>query len=67
MLNASSPRIEPVLPAEWDKPVLDALDVFPSGKAFVLSAWNGRGVLAGGVNSLGSMLHHPVLAQERAA
>ncbi len=63
MLNASSPRIAPLLPAEWDKPVLDALDAFPSGKAFVLSAWNGRGVLAGGANGLGSMLHHPVLAQ----
>lgn len=63
MPNAPTPRIKPLLPSEWDAPVLDALDAFPSGKAFVLSAWNAGKGLAGGANGLGAMLHHPVLTR----
>lgn len=63
MPNAPKPRIEPLLPSQWDATVLDALDAFPSGKAFVLSAWNAGQVLAGGVNGLGTMVHHPVLTK----
>jgi 4-carboxymuconolactone decarboxylase len=63
MPNAPTPRIKPLLPSEWDADVLDALDAFPSGKAFVLSAWNAGQGLAGGSNGLGAMVHHPVLAR----
>lgn len=63
MPNAPKPRIQPLLPSDWDASALDALDAFPSGKAFVLNAWNAGQGPAGGTNGLGTMVHHPALTK----
>jgi alkylhydroperoxidase family enzyme len=57
-----NPRISPVLPAEWDGEVLEALSAFPNGRDFVLSRHR-IGEAAGGMNALGTMLRHPALAK----
>jgi 4-carboxymuconolactone decarboxylase len=60
-MNEPTPRISPVLPADWDAVALDALTAFPSGRDFVLARWQ-TGV-AQGMNGLGTMLRHPALAK----
>jgi alkylhydroperoxidase family enzyme len=61
MMSESTPRIAPVLPSEWDAPIYDALSAFPSGRDFVLARWQTGS--AQGMNGLGAMLRHPVLAK----
>jgi 4-carboxymuconolactone decarboxylase len=61
MPNQFPPRMSPLLPAEWDADVLDAMSVFPSARDFVLShhqSTDGRGV-----NGVGIILRHPALAK----
>jgi 4-carboxymuconolactone decarboxylase len=60
-MNQPEPRIQPVLPPDWDAPVLDALSVFPSGRDFVLSKYKEGGVR--GMHGLGVMLGYPALAK----
>lgn len=60
-MNDLEPRIQPVLPPDWDAPVLDALSAFPSGRDFVLSKYKEGGVR--GMNGLGVMLQYPPLAK----
>lgn len=56
------PRISPVLPDEWQGEVFEAVSAFPHGRDFVLSHHR-RGEAAGGMNALGTMLRHPLLAK----
>jgi len=55
--------IKPLLPPDWDAAVHDAVSAFPSGRDFVLSAWNSgeRGIR--GMNGLGVLLRYPALAK----
>ncbi len=62
-MPSETPRIEPILPPAWDEVVLDALGAFPRGLEFVLSRWKAGGVDARGMNTLGTMAHHPALAK----
>jgi alkylhydroperoxidase family enzyme len=62
-MQSETPRIEPILPSAWDEVVLDALGAFPRGLEFVLSRWKAGGVDARGMNTLGTMAHHPALAK----
>jgi 4-carboxymuconolactone decarboxylase len=62
-MQSEAPRIEPILPSAWDEVVLDALGAFPRGLEFVLSRWKAGGVDARGMNTLGTMAHHPALAK----
>jgi alkylhydroperoxidase family enzyme len=59
----SVPRAKPLLPPDWNVDIHDALSAFPSGRDFVLSAWEKgeRGIR--GMNGLGVMLHYPALAK----
>jgi 4-carboxymuconolactone decarboxylase len=61
-MNEPTPRIVPLLPSEWDAVAQDALSAFPSGRDFVLTRWK-AGTTAQGMNGLGVMLHHPVMAK----
>jgi 4-carboxymuconolactone decarboxylase len=56
-------RVAPVLPSEWNEPVLDALSAFPSGRDFVMSGWKSGGDGIRGMHGLGLMLHYPALAK----
>ena len=58
-----NPRIEPLLPPDWDEEVLDALGAFPHGRDFVLGRWEGGGKDARGMHLLGSLAHYPALAK----
>jgi 4-carboxymuconolactone decarboxylase len=60
-MTESTPRIAPVLPADWDSAAYDALSAFPSGRDFVLARYKTGG--AQGMNGLGVMLRHPALAK----
>src|SRR5258708_5948840 len=62
-MQSETPRIEPILPPAWDEVVLDALGAFPRGLEFVLSRWKAGGADARGMNTLGTMAHHPALAK----
>ncbi len=62
-MPSEMPRIEPILPPAWDEVVLDALGAFPRGLEFVLSRWKAGGTDARGMNTLGTMAHHPALAK----
>jgi len=61
MQNDIPARIPPVLPPDWDAPVLDALSVFPTSRDFVLKNFPTNS--ARGMNGLGVMLHHPAAAK----
>jgi len=60
-MSESTPRISPVLPAEWDAAAYDAVGAFPSGRDFVLARYRTGG--AQGMYGLGAMLRHPPLAK----
>lgn len=57
------PRPKPLLPPDWNADIHDAVSAFPSGRDFVLSAWQAgeRGIR--GLNGLGVILRHPALAK----
>lgn len=57
------PRIEPLLPSEWDEEILDALGAFPSSLNFVLSRWNEKSDDIRGMHVLGFFATHPALAK----
>jgi len=63
MHNDQTARIAPLLPADWDDEILDALGAFPSGLNFVLSRWNAGGEDARGMHTLGFLAHYPPLAK----
>lgn len=57
------PRVEPLLPSEWDEEILDALGAFPSSLNFVLSRWNEKSDDIRGMHVLGFFATHPALAK----
>ena len=57
----SPPRINPLLPPDWDAVTHDAVSAFPTGRDFVLNNWQAGG--ARGMNGLGAILNHPTLAK----
>jgi len=63
MSDNPKPRLEPLLPPDWNEEILDALGAFPSGLQFVLSRWEDGGEDARGLYTLGSMAHYPALAK----
>ncbi len=60
-MSEPTPRIQPVMPADWDAVAYDALSAFPSGRDFVLARYKSGG--AQGMHGLGAMLRHPALAK----
>jgi len=58
-----APRVQPVLPPEWDASIQDALTAFPSGRDFVQNAWNAGERNIRGMNGLGVSLGYPALAK----
>lgn len=62
MTTEQKPRIDSLLPSEWDDEILDALGAFPHGLKFVLNGWE-EGELARGANMLGSFARYPALAK----
>lgn len=63
MQTEEAPRIDPLLPPDWDDLALDALGAFPSGLKFVLSRWEEGGEDARGMHTLGFLAHYPPLAK----
>ena len=57
------PRIEPLLPPDWDDEILDALGAFPHGLNFVQSRWKEGGKDARGMHLLGGLAPYPALAK----
>ena len=62
-LPSETPRLQPLLPPEWDDEILDALGAFPRGLQFVLERWEDGGKDARGMHLLGSFAHYPALAR----
>ncbi|AXQ28562.1 carboxymuconolactone decarboxylase family protein [Solimonas sp. K1W22B-7] len=58
MQNDIAARVEPLLPPDWDAPILDAMSAFPGARDFVLANWQGKDPR--GMHGLGVMLRHPV-------
>lgn len=56
MPDPITPRVAPLLPADWDATALDTLGAMPSARDFVLANWQKD---PRGVNGLGVMLRHP--------
>ena len=63
MPNEPAPRISPILPAAWDKAILEALGAFPRSLDFVLSRYNAGEAIPRGTNVLGTMAQHPPLTK----
>jgi alkylhydroperoxidase family enzyme len=63
MPDELAPRINPILPADWDKTILEALGAFPRSLDFVLSRYNGGEAIPRGTYVLGTMAQHPPLAK----
>lgn len=55
------PRIQPIMPPDWDDAMKDAVDAFPHGRNFVLANWDGNDPR--GTNGMGIHLNHPALAK----
>lgn len=62
MSDAPTPRIEPLLPSEWNEEIHDALGAFPSSRDFVLARWRAGSDMRG-MHVLGVFAHHPALAR----
>jgi 4-carboxymuconolactone decarboxylase len=60
-MTEPAPRIQPIMPSDWDSVAYDALSAFPSGRDFVLARYKTGG--AQGMHGLGVMLRHPALAK----
>ncbi len=58
-----TPRIEPILPSEWNEEILDALGAFPSSMNFVLDRWNENSEDIRGMHVLGFFATYPKLAK----
>jgi 4-carboxymuconolactone decarboxylase len=60
--DESKPRIEPLLPPDWDKEAYDVLSMLPHGRDNVLAGWS-AGKPVPGTYVLCTMLRHPDLAK----
>ena len=56
-------RVPPLLPADWNDAVMDALSAFPSGRDFVMNGWKAGGQGVRGMHGLGLTLHYPALSK----
>ncbi len=61
MPHSTSPRIPPLLPADWGPVTHDAASAYPAGRDFVLNNWQTGDKR--GMNGLGAILNHPALAK----
>ncbi len=57
------PRVAPALPEDWGEAAHDALNTFPAGRDFLLSAWRSGQAGIQGLNLMGTQLLHPTLAK----
>ena len=62
-MPSDKPRIEPLLPPDWDDEILDALGAFPRGLNFVLERWKDGVKDARGMHLLGGLAPYPALAK----
>ena len=62
-MQNDKPRIEPLMPPQWDDEILDAMSAFPTGMKFVLKGWEENGKPDRGTNVLGSQARYPALAK----
>lgn len=62
MPDEITPRVAPLLPADWNEAVYDAASAFPHGRDFVLSGWKSGGDVRG-MHGMGLTLHYPALAK----
>lgn len=62
-MHSEKPRVEPLLPPDWDDEILEALGAFPGGLKFVLDRWKEGGKDARGMHLLGSFAPYPDLAR----
>jgi len=63
MSNQFAPRLDPVLPPQWDDRVHDAAGAFPSARDFVLTHYRDQDGGARGANGFGVLFHYPALAK----
>ena len=63
MSNEPRPRIEPILPPDWDEAAYEALSVFPAARDFLLAGWRSGQTGVQGINLMGTQLRHPALAK----
>ncbi|HTU59361.1 MAG TPA: carboxymuconolactone decarboxylase family protein [Polyangiales bacterium] len=63
MSNQFAPRLEPVLPPQWDERVHDAASVFPSARDFVLTHYRDQDGGARGTNGFSVLFNYPALAK----
>jgi alkylhydroperoxidase family enzyme len=63
MQNQFPPRIQALLPPEWDVVTHESASTFPSARDFVLSHHQDRDGGARGTNGVGVILRHPALAK----
>jgi len=63
MTEPRTPRLEPLLPPQWDERTHDAVSAFPSGRDFVLAHHRDQDGGARGTNGLGVILQYPALAK----
>lgn len=62
-MASEKPRIEPLLPPDWNGEKLAALEAFPGGLKFVLNKWSEGGDDCRGMHVLGTMAQYPALAK----
>ena len=63
MSSELKPRIDPVLPPDWDEAAHEALSVFPAARDFLLKGWRSGQTGVQGMNLMGTQLRHPALAK----
>lgn len=63
MSKQFAPRIEPLLPPQWDERAHDAASAFPSARDFVLAHHRDRDGGARGAFGFGVLFHYPALAK----
>jgi len=61
--TGNEPKLQTILPDDWNEEILDALGAFPHGLNFVMSRWEAGGDDARGVNMLGALAQYPELAK----
>lgn len=63
MTTEKAPRIEPLLPPDWNEEMIDALNAFPGGLKFVQNGWAETGDAVRGTHMLGTFAQYPALAK----
>ncbi len=63
MPSNQAPKINPLLPPDWNEEILDALGAFPGSLNFVMGKWAEQSEDQRGLNTLGMFAHYPELAK----